>query len=99
MHHRSNNFGFAVIELVLVLVAVALIGVVGYKVYNTQKSVDKSTNNTEAVLEQTPTASSGVSTINTAADLDEVQSSLDELDAGDDDNNDLSQLDSELATF
>jgi len=100
MSYQRNKLGFTVVETVLVLVIVALIGLVGYKIYNTQKSIDRVTNDTEVVLESPiSTNAKEQSTINSASDLKEVESSLEELGASTEDDKDLSQLESELSGF
>lgn len=100
MRTLRNNLGFTAVELVLVLVVVGLIGLVSYKIYNTQKENDRITNSTEAVLEQTPTASSSVpATINSASDLEQAEKVLADYDSSSSDDQDLSQLESELSAF
>ena len=100
MSDSRNKLGFAALELVLVLVIVGLIGLVGYKIYNTQKENDRITNNTEAVLEQTPTASSSVpAAINSAGDLEQAEKALAGFDSSSADDEDLNQLDSQLSAF
>ncbi|MBI2007937.1 prepilin-type N-terminal cleavage/methylation domain-containing protein, partial [Candidatus Saccharibacteria bacterium] len=94
MSVRQNKLGFTALELILVLVIVGLIGLVGYKIYNTQKENDRVTNNTEAVLEQTPTTSSSVPAINSASDLEKAEKALAGFDSTSADDEDLSQLDS-----
>lgn len=101
MSIRRNSFGFAALELALAAVIVGLIGLVGYKIYNTQKENDKITNNTEAVLEQMPTATNIAvpSTINSTSDLEQAEKALAGYDSSSSDNADLSQLDSQLSAF
>ena len=95
-----NNFGFTVAEAVLFLVIIVLVGLVGYKVYNTKNSTDKIADNTTAGSEQAATVDNSVpSTINSTGDLDQAQRALDQYDSSGTDNNDLSQLDSELSAF
>lgn len=97
---RLNKSGFTIVETILALVIVALIGLVGYKIYNTQKENDKITNNTEAVLEQTPTQSNDVpQVINSANDLEQAEETLDSYNASSDDNKDLSDLEAQLLAF
>ena len=100
MRRSRNQLGFTVIELVLMVAIVALIGGVGYKIYKTKKSVDRATNNTEAVLESPiSTKAKEQSTIDNAKDLNEAGAYLDELGSTSEDDKDLSQLESELGAF
>ncbi len=100
MSVRQNKLGFTALELILVLVIVGLIGLVGYKIYNTQKENDRVTNNTEAVLEQTPSANISVpATINSAGDLEQAEKALAGYDSSSADDEDLNQLDSQLSAF
>ena len=96
---RTNGFGFTVLELLLVVIVVGLIGLVGYKIYNTQKENDKIANNTDAVLEQTLAPNAAIPAINNTADLEQIEKALAEYDSSSQDDEDLSQLDSELAAF
>ncbi|HEX5395439.1 MAG TPA: hypothetical protein VFW52_03770 [Candidatus Saccharimonadales bacterium] len=103
MDKRLENKGFAAIEAVLILVIAVLIGAVGYKVYNTKTATDKITNDTEASLQQAPSASANAvkvpAKITSSADLDQANKALDSYDSSSADNSDLSQLDSELGAF
>lgn len=101
MSIRRNRLGFTALELVLALVIVGLIGLVGYKIYNTQKENDKITNNTEAVLEQTPTATNTAvpAAINSTSDLEQAEKALADYDSSASDDRDLTQLDSQLSAF
>ncbi|MBI4033404.1 hypothetical protein HY379_00200 [Candidatus Saccharibacteria bacterium] len=99
MTKRRDSLGFTAVEAILIVVIAALIGLVGYKVYDTKNSTDKIASDTEAVVQQTPASNSVPGTINSAGDLDQAQKALDELDAASSDDEDLSQLDSQLSAF
>lgn len=100
MRHRQNSFGFTVVEGLLILAIVALIGAVGYQVYNTKTSTDKIAENTTAGSEQAAVSSDGVpSSVNNAQDLGQAESALNSYSSTSDDNQDFSQLDSELSAF
>lgn len=100
MRILSGSRGFTAVELVLVLAIVGLIGLVGYKIYNTQKESDRIAKDTEAVVEQTPQSTSRVpATINSKGDLEQAEKALADYDSSTADNQDLSQLDSELSAF
>ena len=99
MRQRRSSLGFTVLELLLVAAVVGLIGLVGYKIYNTQKENDKVANNTDAILEQALAPNAAVPAISSANDLEQVEKTLADYDSSAQDDKDLSQLDSELAAF
>lgn len=96
---KFKNHGFAVLETLLLIIIVALVGVVGYKIYNTNKSLDRTTRDTEAVLEQPLPDSKIPGTINTAGDLEAAEKALNDYGASGEDSNDLTQLESQLGAF
>lgn len=99
MRRRLPVNGFTVVELLLIIVVITLVGVVGYKIYNTNKSLDRTTSDTEAVLEAPLNNDSLPATIKTADDLGAAEKSLDQLGSSDEDNADFAQLESQLGAF
>jgi len=87
MKTNHSQKGFHVVELVLVLVVVAAIGLVGYGVYNNGKKdkADVATSN------NIPTAPE----VKTAKDLDTASSTVDQLDTSTD-QSDVDGLEQEL---
>lgn len=96
MRIRNNQSGMAIVEAVLILVIVGLIGVVGYKVYSTKQNADESAVNSSAAQAVTPAAN--VSKINSTADLDKAEQTLDATNP-DDSTADLDSMNSQLNAF
>lgn len=86
--------GFVVIEIVLALVVLAIIGFVGYTAYNNR--IDKDTYTEPSVANDIP-AGEDISTVETAKDLNEMNSLLNSVDLNDD--HDIKQLNKELSDF
>lgn len=97
---KRNSLGFTVVEAFLIAIVLALIGIIGYKVYSTKIATDEAAYDTTAVSNQTtiPTASN-VPVVNSSQDLDEAEKALDQSDSTASDDSDLSQLESQLGSF
>ena len=96
MKSRNNQLGFSAVELLLVVVVVTVLSFVGYMVYNRQQNKTASTNSSQ------PTTTSDVQTappINSTADLDKAEATLNQTDPASSNTNDSQQLDSQLTTF
>ena len=97
--------GFAFIEALVIITVVALIAVVGFKVYE-NRSTDTSQANasqtsTKTTASQTP-LSTGVSTvpeINSSSDLDKASQTLDQNDPTTANNADTAQLDKDSSNW
>ena len=107
MKSLNKQSGFSAPELLLVLLIAAIIGVVGYYVYDVKKSTDESNANSIAA-QQTPAASkesteaknvTAAPAINSAADLDKAQTVLDQNDPETGNSADSDQLDSQTANL
>ena len=94
MRNRTNQAGFSVVELVIVVGVVAVLGLVGYMVYNR-------TANQPASTTESTTASdvSAVPTISSVGDLDTALNVLNQNDPATANTNDSSQLSTELSAF
>ena len=91
MRNHEGQSGFTIIELVLVVVALALVGFGGWKVYDTHHN---------AIPAQSPTASvPSAPAVSSATDLNSAQTALDQNDPSNSNTTDLSQLDSQLNSF
>jgi hypothetical protein len=93
---KNHDNGFAIVEGILILVIVGLIGLVGYKVYNTRSYVNKQS---QAPVTATPVSSNKLPTapaVNSTKDLNSAEQSLSRLNT-DDSSSDLSQLDSQVS--
>lgn len=99
----NSKKGFSAVELLIVVVAVALIGLIGWTLYNksdagkntsegTSQSSAPATYSTAEELPSAPDAIQGVSGV------DEAISSIDSVDL-DSNENQLSELDAELNKF
>ena len=98
MRSRSNQVGFSIIELVIVIAAVVLLGVLGFVMYGRLQGNKPAT--TSEASDQSTTAS-GIAlapSVNSTDDLDAAQAVLDKTDP-DNNTTDTGQLDSELAAF
>ena len=74
---KFNDKGYSPVELVLVVVMVAVVGLVGFKVIKARqdKTATDSSNSQKQVVQEPNTATE----INTAKDLDTASSDLDKL--------------------
>ena len=97
---KYNQRGIAAIETVLILVIVALVGFVGYKVYTTKQNTDKASQNSVAAGASVAKSSlsATVPEMNSTNDLTSAQSTLDQTNP-DDSTADLDQLSSQLSAF
>jgi predicted negative regulator of RcsB-dependent stress response len=93
MRNRKQQSGFAVVELVLVVVILAAIGFVGWWVYQKHNTADT----TSAVSAQSPVAKnvSTAPTINSTSDLDAALNALNRNDPSTANGSDANQLDSQ----
>lgn len=98
---RTNQSGFSVIELVIVLLVVSIVGVIGYKVYN--RSQNKTASSTSAQSaegsEKATDVASVPTSVKTTSDLAKADKTLDATDPGSSNNSDSSQLDTAMAAF
>lgn len=85
MNLKKNSAGFTAVEVVLILVIVAAVGFAGWRVYNAQNT-STATDTSSSVSEQTTTPESQESLdaveapkIDTKADLDSAENTLNEL--------------------
>lgn len=99
MNIRKQETGFAVFELTILLVAIAVIAAVGWRVYDSHKT--KSSTSAVSSQYQSPKASnvSQAPAISSSTDLDKSQQILDQNDPTTTNSSDSSQLDSQLSTF
>jgi len=100
MKLRTNQAGFSIVELVIVLVVVAIIGALGYVYYNGQ--MNKATSNDSGQASNESATASDIKSapaINSVADLSSAETVLDQTDPSGSSNTDTGQLDAELANF
>jgi Tfp pilus assembly major pilin PilA len=93
--------GFAFIELLLIVAVVAVIGLVGYKIYNDRSKTVTSESPTSSTSNKEP-ASATVSpapAVQTSADLDKASQTLDQNDPATANSADSAQLDKDSADF
>lgn len=93
MRNNTKQSGVAAIELVLILLALILIGFVGYRVYDARQTADEQ-------LNQSATGPGGGQSSGTrsSADLNLAETSLDQVNP-EDSSSELSELDSQLSGF
>ncbi len=99
METQNNSLGFAATEGVLIVVILAIVGLVGWKVYSTKSSTDEINSNTAAVVQQQGSGAATVPVINNTSDLDKAEQALNQYDSSSKDSSDSSQLDQQLSTF
>lgn len=95
----KTQHGMALLEGLLIIVAISLIGLVGYKVTQTRNSVDKANtaSDSQTVSDVSKLSSPApVAAVKTAADLNKSDQELDQINA-EDNGADLSQIDNELS--
>lgn len=93
---RKNQSGIVVLELLLILLGLALIGFVGYRVYDARKAADKQFD--QSTSQSVPVEDSNTPEIKNATDLNEAEQSLNQINP-DDSDSDASQLDSQIDSF
>lgn len=96
MKTRTNQSGFSVVEIGIVLAVVAIIGFLGYVFYNNQMNKTDSDDSAQSV---TTSEVESAPVINDVADLDEAEAVLDQTDPSDSNTTDTSKLDAELSNF
>jgi Tfp pilus assembly protein PilV len=72
---RQLSQGFSLVEALLVVVLLAAVGFVGFRVY--QANVDVSATQEDAATQSDPLAKSTVPAVTTSADLDKATNALD----------------------
>jgi len=93
MKTRLNQYGFSVVEAVIAVIVLAVVGFGGYVVYQSRQADNtKSSTSQQTATEDSPT-------VDSAADLDKVDATLDQTDPDGSNTNDLEQLDSQLDEF
>jgi Tfp pilus assembly protein PilE len=103
MSTHTNQSGFSVVELAIILVVVGVLAFVGYNIYsrqNSNKTADSSTTSKTAGPE--PAKANDVTSapnIKSTSDLDKASAALDQTDPGGSNNSDANQLDTQLANF
>lgn len=103
MKIHTNQSGFSIVEVLIVVAVVAVLSFVGYTVYDRQqvKTTDSESNTTQQITDQSSSATDVKSapTINSTEDLDKAEAILDQTDPGGSNNVDANQLDSETSAF
>ena len=97
MSLRNDQNGFSVFEIILLVVVLAALAVIGLRVLNNHSSSTKLSNSTT-----TPARSSDVSTapaVNSSADLNKAQATLDQNDPSSANNGDSNELNNQLNGF
>lgn len=100
MKRHTNRSGFSILEVAIIVVVIAIIGLLAYTFYNRRASDaalngNNRTNSQSAVATDVETAPA----INDTASLDAAETVLDQTNPGGSNNADASQLDAELSTF
>lgn len=99
MRTRKSQFGFTVVEFVIIVAVLAGIGLVGWLVYHKHHATVSSSTSNSAT--QSPVASnvSSAPTIKSASDLSKALDTLNQNDPTTANSTDSSQLSSQLSTF
>ncbi len=90
MSRTTSQRGFSIVETLIVLVVVAALGFVGYKVYARQHSATTTASNSQSAGSATADVATAPD-VKTASDLDKAATTLDNTDPGIS-NSDSSQL-------
>jgi Tfp pilus assembly protein PilV len=101
MKKINSQAGFSAVEAVLLLVILGIIGFAGYEVMNAKNSVsdaDSSISTTQPSAATQQTRSDQIPAVNSAADLNKAEQSLDQMNL-DDNSGDTAQLSTQTANF
>lgn len=88
---RTNQNGFSIVEVLLVLVVVAVLGFVGYKVYSRQHDSSATTASSQSTGSATANDVASAPDVKSTSDLDKAATTLDQTDPAAS-NSDSSQL-------
>lgn len=102
MRTRTNQSGFSVIELAIVLAVVGILGFVGYTVYNRQNTKTVNSSDTSQPSSSGSSKADDVASepsVRSTSDLDKAADTLDQTDPSASNNTDQSQLESQLNNF
>lgn len=99
MKARNNQSGFSAVEVVVVFIVIAVIGLLGYAYYNNQAKKTVSDESSQTSSQATASDVKSAPAINSVADLDAAQATLDQTDPSGSSDADTTQLDAELANF
>lgn len=99
---NKKQAGFAILEVVLIVVILAIVGFAGYKVYQAGKNTDTTnstptTQSTKDDIQVTDVATAPQ--VQSASDLDEALTTLDQTDPGGSNADDAAVIDSDVAEF
>ena len=97
MSIQTNQRGFSVVELGLILVAVGIIGFTGWHIAQAHKSVTSLNSKTAANNTSQAATNSTAPAVQNASDLTGAQATLDQTDPTTANSSDLNQLDSQLS--
>ncbi len=97
MSFRTNQSGFSVVELAIVVSVIAALSFVCYSVYNQQHNKTASTTGASQSAKASDVASAP--TISSTSDLNKALTTLNQTDPSGSNNTDASQLDAQLANF
>jgi prepilin-type N-terminal cleavage/methylation domain-containing protein len=100
MRLRTNQSGFSVVEVLVVVVVLGLVGFISYSFYNKQADTDKTTDgSTSQSASQSATADDvpAAPELTSTDDLDTASAMLDESDTAS--SNDSTELDAQLQSF
>jgi len=101
MRIRTNQAGFSVVELLIILIFVGVLGFVGYTVYHRQHTKTADTAGSSQADNNQPTTNNVASapSISSTSDLDKAAATLDQTDPSGSNNADASQLDSQTTNL
>lgn len=91
MNNIKSQHGFSAVAVLLILVIVGLVGVIGWRVFDTQQSLKPSSS---ATVKQQAAQGSDSAALNSKADVEDVQKQLDSVNV--DSDLDATALDSDL---
>lgn len=83
-----NNKGFSIVEVLIIVLVLALVGFIGWKVWDNLANKPAATNDTTTQQETTPATE-----VESKSDLDKVDKTLDDTNV---DGNEVQQLDSQV---
>jgi Tfp pilus assembly protein PilV len=99
MRTRTHTSGFSIVELAVIVIAVGILGLLGYSLYNNFTSPNTADQSATVQSAQATDVATAPATITTTSDLDKATAILDQTNTSGSNGTDSGQIDSQLTNF